>query len=184
MSRLTKNLRERMRDCVINKTFDSKFDALNKQKVEVSEKIYLDIYGNHIETMNKLPKGFLKGCSYLYIAIGGQEHCLYFSSDKLKAYNHDRWDKAKLYVGDEPLAVEFMNVVNALEKLEKERDRMRREVFSLLDSVQTFKKLWEVWPESKTLLADFEKKPIVALLPAIQIQKLNDALGLPAGEAI
>lgn len=182
MSRLTKTLREQMRRCVLDNAFKAKEEALGKQKVEISDKIYNDIYGEHLATMNKLPKGYLQRKGYLYIAIAGQEHCLYFSESKLTAYNHDRWDKAKLYAGDEPLAKEFLAVVDALEKLNTQRAAMRREIDALLNSVHTFKKLWEVWPESKSLLEKFEDKPAVAMLPAIQIDKLNVALGLSVGE--
>ncbi len=171
-------MRERMRDCVIDNAFISKFEALGNRLDEVSEKLYIDIYGNHLDTMHKLPNGFFRSSSHLYIAIGGQEHRLTFLDCRLTAYGHDKWNKAKYYVGDEPLAKEFMQVAVAIEKLEAERTKMSREVFALLDSVQTFKKLWEIWPESKSLLSKFEEKPAIAMLPAIEVQKINDALGL------
>lgn len=86
--------------------------------------------------------------------------------------------KAKLYVGDEAVAVDFLKSVEICSDLEKQRNSMRSEVQALLDSVQTFKKLWEVWPESKTLLEKFEEKPAIAILPAVQVQRLNEVLGL------
>ena len=57
-------------------------------------------------------------------------------------------------------------------------------VFTLDDKVvstvyDTFKKLWEVWPECKSLLEKFEDKPAIAILPAVQVHRLNAALGLP-----
>ena len=59
---------------------------------------------------------------------------------------------------------------------------MECEVNAILYSVQTFKKLWEVWPASKSLLEKFVSKPTAAMLPAIQFDKVNAALGLPVDE--
>lgn len=179
MAQLTKSLRERMCRRVLNNAFSEKIDELKRVQVQLADKIYNDIYGAHLKTMNSLPKGYFKSQGYLYISIAGQEHYLSFSESKIVAHNHDKRDKAKLYVGDEPVAIEWLKAVGDLENLQKKRSEMEYEVEALLASVTTFKKLWQVWPECKSLLEDFESKPTVALLPSIQVKKLNAALGLP-----
>lgn len=96
---------------------------------------------------------------------------------------HDNsYFKAKLYVGDEAIAVEYQKAVDVCEDFDIKRKQMSREINPVLESVHTFKKLWEVWPESKSLLEKFEEKPTIAILPAVQVNKLNVALGLPVSE--
>lgn len=181
MSRLTKSLRERMTRCVLDNAFSEKLKAAKKDKCVVADKIYVDIYGPHIKAMEALPAGFFESGHHLYISISGQRHCLQFTESKLSAHNHDYHNMAKIYVGDELVAIEYQKAVNACDDIEKQRKSMAHEVEAILNSVQTFKKLWEVWPESKSLLEKFESKPTVAMLPAIQFERVNAALGLPVG---
>ena len=181
MSRLTKQLRESMRDTMLNHAFNAKQDAAEKAKIMIGEQIYNDIYGPYLIAMESLPKRKLPKSGYIYIAIGGQKHKVNFSENRLVGY-HD-WEKyyegAKLYVGDEPVAQAFLKAVKDVDDIKSQREAMSREVTAVLDSVHTFKKLWEVWPESKSLLEKFEQKPTIAILPAVQVHRLNAALGLP-----
>ncbi|MCW1507650.1 hypothetical protein MKL33_06665 [Acinetobacter sp. AOR43_HL] len=180
MSRLTKTLREAMLETILTHAFDSKQKTAHQNKIICGEKIYQDIYSTNLIAMESLPKGFLPRSRHIYIAIAGQMHIVNFSEIRLIGSSHgDRHgNKAKLYVGDEAVAVDFLKSVEICSDLEKQRNSMRSEVQALLDSVQTFKKLWEVWPESKTLLEKFEEKPAIAILPAVQVQRLNEVLGL------
>ncbi|WP_277559393.1 Nmad5 family putative nucleotide modification protein [Acinetobacter beijerinckii] len=185
MSRLTKSLREAMLKTIISHAFDAKVKAAEQARIVAGEKIYSDIYGKHLIAMESLPKGFLPKSSHFYIAVSGQSHIVYLAETKLIGYRHGErsyYDKAKLYVGDEPVVEGFLNVVNQLDSLKDQREKMEREITPILESVYTFKKLFEVWPESKALLEKFEEKPTIAILPAVQVQKLNIALGLPVTE--
>lgn len=182
MSRLTKQLREKMLETVLEHAFTAKQQAANRAKVAAGEKVYTDIYGAHLIAMESLPKGFMNKGRYIYIAIAGQKHCVELSEQKKIGYSHDsrHSETAKLYVGDEVIAQEFLAAVDVSADLDKQRKAMHREVYAVLESVHTFKKLWEVWPECKSLLEKFEDKPTIAILPAVQVHRLNAALGLPA----
>lgn len=184
MSRLTKQLREAMLDAILSHAFDAKQQAAKRAKITAGEKIYQDIYAPHLVAMESLPKGFLPKSSAFYIAISGQVHTVYCSESRLIGKGHyDKWsDKAKLYAWDEAVAKEFLVAVEQCQDLKTQREQMSREITPVLESVHTFKKLWEVWPESKSLLEKFEVKPAIAILPAVQVNKLNVALGLPVSE--
>lgn len=184
MSRLTKQLREKMLETVLDHAFTAKEQAAYKAKIVAGEKVYTDIYGPHLIAMESLPKGFLSKTHYIYIAIGGQKHKVDLTEDRLIGRGHaDRYGSgAKLYVGDEVVAQEFLKAVEAVSDIQTERSNMHREVNAVLESVHTFKKLWEVWPECKSLLEKFEDKPTIAILPAVQVHRLNAALGLPVDE--
>ncbi|KAF1025019.1 MAG: hypothetical protein GAK29_02188 [Acinetobacter bereziniae] len=183
MSRLTKQLREAMLESMLHHAFNEKRAAAFKAKSICAEKMYSDIYGKHLTAMESLPRGFLEKSSNFYISIAGRSYCVRLSEARLIGYKHDcSYHKAELYAGDEAIAIEYQKAVDACEDLESQRKQMTREITPVLESVHTFKKLWEVWPESKSLLEKFEVKPTIAILPAVQVNKLNVALGLPVSE--
>ncbi|RZG71878.1 hypothetical protein EXU29_12185 [Acinetobacter wuhouensis] len=183
MSRLTKQLREAMLDAILSHAFDAKQKSADQEKTTEGEKIYQDIYGTSLIAMESLPKGFLPRSNTFYIAIAGQTHRVHLSEARLIGHSHTKdysyTPKAKLYVGDEQVAIDFQKAVENCRDLKSQREQMSREITPVLESVHTFKKLWEVWPESKSLLEKFEVKPAIAILPAVQVDKLNVALGLP-----
>lgn len=181
MGRLTKTLREAMLKTIISHAFDAKEKTASQAKIIAGEKIYQDVYENSLIAMESLPKGFLPKSSYIYIAIGGRQHIVYFSESRLVGARHsDRHgERAKLYSGDEQVALDYLKTVDTCDDISKQKDSMSKEISALLESIHTFKKLWEVWPESRSLLEKFEEKPAIAILPAIQVNKLNAALGLP-----
>lgn len=181
MSRLTNDLRGRMAHCVLNNAFEAKEKEANQNLCLAGNKIYDDIYGAHLKAMKSLPKDWLKTSSYIKIAIAGQTHDVYFTESRLIGYEH-YWQKPKLYVGDEQICIDFLKALDITGDIKKQRKAMEREVNAILHSVQTFKKLWEVWPASKSLLQNFEAKPSKVMLPAIQFDKVNAALGLPVDE--
>lgn len=178
MSRLTKDLRERMARCVLNNAFGAKGKEAEQALRLAGDGIYTDIYGPHLKAMQSLPKDWLPMSWYVRIAIAGQNHDIYFSEKRIIGVDQ-HWYRPKLYVGDEVVCVEYLKAVAVCDDVKKNRQAMDREVEAILNSVQTFKKLWEVWPASKSILEKFESKPTVAMLPAIQFDKVNAALGLP-----
>ena len=185
MSRLTKSLREAMVKTILDHAFNAKQSAAQKDKELCAEKIYQDVFGKHSIAMESLPKGFLEKSSVFHISIAGRSHCVRMSESRLVGHKHDNsYYKAKLYAGNEAVAIEYQQAVELCEDLQTQRNNMSREITPVLESVQTFKKLWEVWPESKSLLEKYEAKPAIAILPAVQVAKLNTALGLPASTQV
>lgn len=182
MSRLTKELRERMARCVLNNAFEVKQKDAEKALRIAGDKIYADIYSDHLKAMQSLPKDWLPMNWYVRVAIAGQNHEVYFSEKRITGVEHHYY-RPKLYVGDEPFCIEYLKAIDVRDEVKKQRQAMEREVGAILNSVQTFKKLWEVWPASKSILEKFESKPTVAMLPAIQFDKVNAALGLPVEAA-
>lgn len=180
MSRLTKDLRERMARCVLNNAFDEKQAAAKSVLVQHGEVIYQDIYGPYLEAMHSLLKHYLYTTSIITVAIAGQRHDVSLCNSKpVGDYQRYYNEYGKMYVGDEQIALDYLKAANVVEDLKKQRSAMEQEVKAILNSVPNFKKLWEVWPECKTLLEKFVSKPSVVMLPAIQFDKVNAALGLP-----
>jgi len=181
MSRLTNDLRKRMARCVLDNAFAAQQKEFDQNLRLAGDKIYDDIYGAHQKAMKSLPEEWLNTSNYIRIAIAGQTHDVFFTDSRLIGYEH-YWKKPKLYVGDEQVCIDFLKALDVAEDMKKQRKAMEREVNAILYSVQTFKKLWEVWPASKSLLEKYVSKPAVGMLPAIQFDKVNAALGLPVDE--
>ena len=112
--------------------------------------------------------------------IGGQRHIVVLSESKQMSYesNYSRI----VFEADNPAAIAWLQANDKVNDIGEQRKSMCREVNAVLESVHTFKKLWEVWPECKSLLEKFEDKPTIAILPAVQVHRLNAALGLPVDE--
>lgn len=178
MSRLTKYLREAMVKTLVNHAFNEKIAVARKELVDAGVALYMSHHADHLKTMQKLPKSFLYESKYFDTNIGGQRHQVQLDEYHLMTYESNRGRVA--FDANNPVAIAFLKVNDRVNDLDKQRDQMIREVSATLDAIPTFKKLWEIWPESKSLLEKYEQKPTIAMLPAIQVSRLNTALGLPA----
>lgn len=78
---------------------------------------------------------------------------------------------------DHPLSVEFFTLEDRKTELDKRRDSIRVDVRAVVNSVTTVARLLAIWPEAKELLpTSAAPKP---QLPAIKVEHLNAAIGLP-----
>ncbi|WP_314339349.1 MULTISPECIES: Nmad5 family putative nucleotide modification protein [Acinetobacter] len=181
MSRLTNQIRQSLLKTVLDHAFSEKQSKAKSDLVLAGDALYLDHHGEHLKTMKKLPANFLYKQSRMDTNIGGQRHIVSLSESKLMSYESNC--SRIVFEADNPVAISWLQANENVESLVKQRHAMECEVNAVLESVHTFKKLWEVWPESKSLLEKFEAKPAIAILPAVQVNKLNVALGLPVSEA-
>ena len=181
MSRITKQLREAMRNTLLDNAFVDDLKKAKQELLNAGEKIYQDIYGKHLIAMESLPKHWLEKSNHIFIGIGGQVHIVDFNDPRIIGYLHDsRHSCPKLYVGDEQVVLDYLKCKKAKDDIKDKRSKMYHEITALLESVTTFKKLWEVWPDCKPLLEKYEVKPVPSLFPAVQIKNINDGLGLSA----
>lgn len=177
MSYLSQNVRTYMRNTVLEHAFKSKLEAAQAELVKAADALYMAHHGAYLKTMQALPSDFLYASQYMDTNIGGQRHNIRLSEIKLMSYKSNC--SRIVFEASNPAAIAYLKANDKLDDIKSQRDTMSNEVKAILNSVRTFKKLWEVWPEAKPLLEKFENKPTVALLPAIQIDKVNAALGLP-----
>ncbi|WP_291370604.1 MULTISPECIES: Nmad5 family putative nucleotide modification protein [unclassified Acinetobacter] len=180
MSRLTNQIRQSMLGTVLDHAFSEKLAQAKADLIAAGDALYMDHHGEHLKTMQKLPASFLYKQGRMDTNIGGQRHIVFLSESKPMSYesNYSRI----VFLADNPVAIAWLQANDKVKDTEKQRDAMSREINAVLESVHTFKKLWEVWPECKSLLEKFEQKPTIAILPAVQVNRLNAALGLPVDE--
>ena len=81
---------------------------------------------------------------------------------------------------DHALTIEFEALEALRKQLEDERGTLRQNVRAAVNAVTTVAKLLAVWPEAAELLpTSAAPKP---QLPAVNVQVLNAAIGLPTGD--
>lgn len=181
MSRITKQLREAMLNTLLDNAFADDVKKAQQERLNAGEKIYQDIYGKHLIAMESLPNDWLIKSRYFYVCILGERHTIVLNEDRMIGVRHNEYFyQAKLYAGDEQVVLDYIACNKAHDDIKDKRSKMYREVTALLESVTTFKKLFEIWPECKPLLEKYAVKPVPSLFPAVQIKNINDGLGLSA----
>lgn len=120
-----------------------------------------------------------------YINIAGQT-IKYPNMNKVsEKYKNKRliylYGSAPIVTADNPLVQKFWDAENKVKDLESSLDSIRDNIHAVVYSVNTTKRLVEVWPESAELIPT-GTVAIKAGLPAINFTSLNAAIGIPTPE--
>lgn len=84
---------------------------------------------------------------------------------------------------DNPLVQKFLDAEKALQDLESSSKSIEENVKAVVYSVNTTKRLVEVWPEAAELIpSDIEV--VRAALPAIDFNNLNASIGIPSDKKV
>lgn len=177
MTHLTKAIRENMRDVVLDHAFEEKTAAAKAELIAAGDALYMSHHGEHLKTMQKLPPEFLYRASVMNANIGGQTHKVNLS--EIKLLSRESVNSKIPFATDNTAAIAYLQANDKVNDIKSQRATMSNKVNAILESVRTFKKLWEAWPEAKPLLEHFEEKPPATYLPAIQFDQINAELGLP-----
>ena len=91
-----------------------------------------------------------------------------------------------VFDADHKFSIECTKLLASREDLKNEIARVKASTRATLESVTTIQKLIEMWPEVEPFAAPFlnPKKAAEQLLPVVQRDSLNDALGLPTGAVV
>ncbi len=184
MARITKELREKMVTALLVHGFAAALKKAKSETYAVAEKVYADVYADQVAAMNSLPDSFFKKRREFKIVYAGQYFRVEFAESKAMPECHDVYGGgavAKIYDAGHALMVEYEAAVQGVREVEKARHAARLQAIGVLESVTTFKKLWEVWPDCRPILEcyDQEKKAYPVSIP---VQSLNAAFGLPVDE--
>lgn len=180
MSRLNKQLRQEMLKTILDHAFLDKQKKAEADLLVAGEALYMAHHEKHLPLLTRLPDSFVYKSDGFEVNIGGQRHNLKLGKKRIVTYESSCSRVA--FEANHPIAEGYLRANNHIKDINEQRCAMHREVNSLLESVHTFKKLWEVWPACKTLLEKFENRPTIATLPAVQVTHLNSVLGLPVSE--
>ena len=87
-------------------------------------------------------------------------------------------DKPTL-LADNPLVQKFLDAEKVVEELDSSAKSIKANVKAVVYSVNTTKRLVEVWPEAAELIPS-EIEVVRAALPAIDFNNLNASIGIPS----
>lgn len=89
-------------------------------------------------------------------------------------------DKPTL-LADNPLVQKFLDAEKVVEELDSSAKSIKANVKAVVYSVNTTKRLVEVWPEAAELIPS-EIEVVRAALPAIDFNSLNASIGIPSNK--
>ncbi|WFF38000.1 hypothetical protein LU290_06975 [Moraxella nasibovis] len=187
MTRITKDTKALMiAELLKNGKFQENIRAKHKAVEAAGDEIYQHIFGKHLDDIKKLPELLFnrtrelrlegikssKNCFWLRVSLSDYRVGLAFGPVVGKNFHG--------LTEDDEIIKKYLA---ALQAHEDECDKMnyaRRDAEAMLAGVNTFKKLWKVWPESQSLLGKFENqgKSNYPLVPQ-NIVNINAAFGLP-----
>lgn len=185
MSRITKYDREQMVEAIVKHGFEKQLAQVNASLDLLGDKFYADIFGPVQKHIAALPKGFAYVGRSFNVNVNGQRRKIQMTESKRLPHRCGEWSHDVAVLEDShTLVLELNQLTSKKEKIEADRGAAKRNANAVLESVTTYKKLWQVWPESHEILKGFDVAPTEPMLPSAPIKALNSALGLPSGAAI
>lgn len=204
-TRLTNASRELILNAAMQKTgFPQRIAEAKTAIADLKFEMIMNFYGgskaygrleDRIETVNAKVKDLadadvyytasMSGYNYYQtqINIAGQTH-KYPRRTELSNKYKDRMmlcrrEERVVITADNPLVQKFYDAEAKLVELTTSLTSIQKDVKAVLDSVNTTKRLVEVWPEAAELIpADVEV--VRASVPAINFTSLNAAIGIPS----
>lgn len=164
--------------------FDEREKALRVEENSLGDAVYKDVYSLEIRRlMDDMPRGFLLEKDVLRVSFEGNGFCYITFGEYRRISKSHECNAAKVYDSKHPLSKRYYDFEKRKSALKDEKQTARSNARAVLDSVSTLKKLIEVWPEVGPYVEDFEPSATgKAMLPALSLKNLNEALGLK-GEA-
>lgn len=198
MTRLTKHVRERMTNLLLNRRFEAQGKALGRQSIELFKLVYEDVYDLHTRRLmaqmrKRHPKAFEVKSSLEVSTIGGitvsvgctriGEGGVFFSPEcpGLPVLNSARYNRFASYSTEE-LGLKVQEFAQATKAFADQIKAARNEVNGALANVTTDRQLSELWPEAMPVIGHLIPDASPVNLPAVQFAKLTSEFGLPGVE--
>lgn len=200
--RLTKYSRENLVNMLMNHKYnEDKESACIIQAVKnFANKIYEDTYGDNIEKINALPKGWLPEIHHLYVNFGvhGSRYIFFNGNPSAISKNYSMnkyWASLKeeqickrvpanekrniVYDADSKFTQELVDLDKRIGEFEKGYLETKLTAEKIIGSVNTSTQLIEAWPEIEPFVRDLFKISPKINLPAINMTEVNKLFELP-----
>lgn len=180
--RLTKTIRESIVRKATNEAFQKERDALLVEEHKIGLTLYKSVFDKKVLTaVNKLPKTWLRMDDCLRFNSGGME--LRFDVKPAVPVPSERGYCQRLGTLTPEMADVAQAFANKKEDAVARYNRAKRELMALLDSVSTFKKLKEVWPEGADYYTTFDVERTITNVPAVVVSEINKMLGISTNQS-
>lgn len=175
-TRLTNELRNRIRQAVLEHRFGADEAAIEADKKKLGRLAYDTLYTpQEQEFMRGLPEGMLPTQFYDSFHFAGQWCTLHFGGEALP-FHYQHYQCAPKFAADSPVTQLFEDIEARKRKLREAKDAAAAKVNGILSEATTVKKLLEIWSEVEPFLPP-ANTPVY--LPAVPRAEVNALLGLP-----
>jgi hypothetical protein len=177
---LTNPLRAQIRNIALTHGFEKRLKALEESELQLTNNIWEALWGKHREAIEALPKGWyleMDDTRTIPFTIGG-EHTYLKVNTKLRwpsiTYNAFR-------INDRQVVRMWHDHAEEKKKYDEEYRVAHATLDAMLKGYRTIESLRDGWPEGKAFYKNIERLiPTPPGLPAVQIVKLNEMLGIAA----
>lgn len=171
--RLTKSRKENILNQVIAKLFDKQEEDLATAKRDLAHDIYDDQFDAvEQKLMTSLPNGYLKEGTVFYTYFDNDY--LRFTLNESKRFQANNWQYSEFRFDKyenpkHPVFKAFSKWKKSEKSFKEEKKKTTAQVNALLESVTTYNKLKELWPEVIQHVSLDEAKPssITSLAPVL-----------------
>jgi hypothetical protein len=175
-NRLTNDRRLQIRTALLDIKFKPRREAVQKRRMRLAEDVYDIAFGEPmIRRMNRLPDGWLKTSTSFGARLGKLD---FHQDTKVGRRFPSATGMYSIVALDahHKLSVEFANIVAEENSLHEESAELQNKIDAVLRAAATDNKLYEIWPELKSVSLPALPKPVQ--LPAVRVDTLNTILGL------
>ena len=172
---MNKGTKHIIHDRLMAHAFDKRKAELKDKEHQLADALYNHTYPKELqELLAKVPSSFLRTKTQMGVSLRFCGKYFYIN------FSEERPTNTGVFVceADHPLITQVNNCLDEHEALKEERGSASSQIYATLSQVKSFKRLWEIWPESKSLLQDLEEttKPMNQLIVPNQLNKI---LNLP-----
>lgn len=178
--RLTEALRNTIRSRMIEHRFSEERKAVDEAFSKLADDVYCDVFSEtDRRKMKRLPDGWLPERDEIAVKFGVTVTHVKFDAKRRVPESMDRYARAaKVYPASHALTQRYDQLSKRRSDLKGAEAEARRQITAALSSVNTLKRLHEVWPESKQFTKDLD--PSKPSLPSVPVKTLNAMLNIKA----
>lgn len=196
MTRLTKEIRERMVKDLLVRRFNERGEELAARSTALFATIYEDQYDQEMRRLIAKIKKRFRNAFYHYssikclapegmrVTIGATRignHGVFFTPKIETVPFCNSNDGSDFHYVDGPFSAELASFGKDCLTFANDITAARNEVLGALSSVTTVRQLTELWPEALPILERHLPVPSRSNLPAVQFANLTQAFGLSDG---
>lgn len=171
MTRLTVSIKEEIRKNIHKELFKPRLDKVISERRELTDYVYFNILYSEkeLEWINSAPSGALTSIDSLSLTITKRNFTMAMSKSRpVFAKDCHGW----IYLDKYPdVAEKYESLDRIKEEINDDKRTLMSDASAILNSVNTVKKLLEVWPDSKKYFSVERTKPLN--LPAINTESLD-----------
>lgn len=168
---------------LLNARFAQQEAALQQELDALGEKIY-DVAFDTLEQvkMASLPHHYLPTVKYIKARLGNTDHEFTLLTPRrvpfVNLHHSDHAGHVIVLPDGHPLAKVFLDNRNIYQRIQDEKQELKKEIYAVLLSVTTSNKLVATWPEIRAVVESVCNTTSTANLPAPRVDHLNKVLGL------